>query len=111
MISCCFEQAFGNHRRWGCFLPEKYRGVSFLFLTLHFHAQPPHSYSLQAIVYFSVRVEKEGLNLNVLTTELFGMSVGDYVYAGEEDDNVASKEAAANAVDSPPNTAGDHAMV
>lgn len=69
-------------------------------------------YSLQAIVYFSVRVEKEGLNGNVLTTELFGVSVGDneapYVYAGEDDDDMANNKTAA--VDDPA-AAGEHSMV
>ena len=70
-------------------------------------------YSLQAIVYFSVRVEKEGLNGNVLTTELFGTTVGDneapYVYAGEDDDMANTKETVA-VVDGPP-AAGEHSMV
>lgn len=34
-------------------------------------------YSLQAIVYLSVRVEKEALNHGVLATELFGTSDTD----------------------------------
>jgi hypothetical protein len=44
---------------------------------------------LQAIVYFSVRVEEEDLNLGILTTELFGNEVGpdgvSYVFAGESE--------------------------
>ena len=45
--------------------------------------------SLQAVVYFSVRVEKESLNFGILTTELFGNEVGPdgvpYVFAGESE--------------------------
>ena len=65
--------------------------------------------SLQAIVYFSVRVEKEGLNGSVLTTELFGTSVGEdeapYVYAGE-DDMTNNKEE-----DGPATTVGESSIV
>lgn len=60
-------------------------------LALPFHLLYHHS--LQAIVYFSVRAEKEGLNGNVLTTELFGMSLGEdeapYVYAGNGEEEMA----------------------
>jgi len=43
-----------------------------LFLTLQ-----SFGCSLQAIVYFSVRVEKENLNHIVLLTELFGTDASD----------------------------------
>ena len=47
------------------------------------------SQRLQAIVYLSIRVEKETLNLGILTTELFGGETADdeapYVYAGESE--------------------------
>lgn len=52
---------------------------------------------LQAIVYISVRTDKENLNLGILSTELFGSEVGpdgvSYVFASESE--MTGKEARA----------------